>query len=198
LTILKQTKLVGTVERLCLHNDASTDICSSRVDSVNAVFAGLTGESHSGLTRKSCVRVKEQYTENTIIRNTRQISVISVEELALIAEQMGLDNLQPEWLGANLSISGIPDLTLLPPASRLLFSSGAAIVVDVENAPCKYPAEIIDRHFPGKGRKFVKSALHRRGFTAWVEREGTIRQGDLMNVHIPPQRLYPQHHLNIQ
>ena len=110
---------------------------------------------------------------------------MSAEELQLIANAMNLPGIQPEWLGANLCISGIPDLTKIPPSARLLFSSGASLVVDVENEPCKYPAEIIEKHHPGFGKSFVKSAVGMRGVTAWVERQGTIRQGDGVEVHVP-------------
>ena len=34
---------------------------------------------------------------------------------------MELDRLPPEWLGANIVLEGIPELTRIPPASRLVF-----------------------------------------------------------------------------
>ena len=37
----------------------------------------------------------------------------------------------------------------------------------------------------------VKAAMHRRGVTAWVEREGDIAQGDEITVWLPPNRPYP-------
>ena len=93
-------------------------------------------------------------------------------------------------VGANLLLSGIPDLTLLPPSSRLIFSSGASLVVDMQNAPCAYPGKVIDEHHPGKGKGFPRAAIDRRGLTAWVEREGSIATGDNVELHIPPQRIY--------
>jgi hypothetical protein len=36
----------------------------------------------------------------------------------------------------------------------------------------------------------VKAAKHKRGITAWVEREGDVRLGDHITIWIPPQRLY--------
>jgi len=179
------------VDSLLLRATGSDDISTSRVDRVEVQFSGFCGECHSGLTRKSCVRVAQQYNEGTEIRNTRQISVVSVEELSQIADDLKIERLLPEWLGANLSLAGIPDLTLLPPSSRLIFSSGASIVIDMENEPCRYPAELIEKHHPGHGRYFVKRALNKRGLTGWVEREGTIQVGDKVTVHMPPQRVYP-------
>jgi hypothetical protein len=72
----------------------------------------------------------------------------------------------------------------------LLFTGGAALVVDMENAPCAFPGRVIDQFHPGKGKQFTKAALHRRGVTAWVEREGRIELGDEVALHIPPQRIY--------
>jgi MOSC domain-containing protein YiiM len=87
-------------------------------------------------------------------------------------------------------VSGIPDFSKIPPSTRMIFASGASLVVDLENSPCKYPGEIIERHHPGKGDLFPKAAYGRRGVTAWVEREGHITTGEAIKVHIPPQHIY--------
>jgi MOSC domain-containing protein YiiM len=103
---------------------------------------------------------------------------------------MAIPEVKPEWVGANLVTSDIPDLTLLPPSSRMQFPSGATIVVDMENQPCRYPAEIIEKHNPDQKVGFVQAAKHKRGITAWVEREGDVALGDEIIIWIPPQRLY--------
>ena len=108
-----------------------------------------------------------------------------------IAAAMGLPAVQPEWLGANLVVEGLPDLTRLPPSSRLIFAGGASLVVDMENAPCQFPAREIEREHPGHGAAFRRAARHRRGVTAWVEREGRITLSDALRLHVPPQRPYP-------
>ncbi len=158
---------------------------------VEVGFEGFAGENHSGLNRNACVRVKDLYKEGARIRNTRQISIVSDEELTLIAQGMEIDHIEPEWLGANLLIAGIPHFTLLPPSSRLLFSSGACLVVDMENQPCAYPAKEIQKVYPGKGRLFIKNARQRRGVTAWVEKEGAIADGDSIRVYVPSQPPWP-------
>ena len=121
------------------------------------------------------------------IRNTRQISVVSIEELATIAKAMEIEQLCPSYLGANLAIKGIPQLTLLPPGSRLQFTAGATIVVDAENHPCLYPAREIEADFPGSGHRFKPAAASRRGFTAWVERAGAVEVGDRVRLFLPAQ-----------
>ena len=182
--------LEARAEVILVNSTPDEDLSSSRVESTDVSYEGLAGESHSGLVRASCVRVRHQYPQGTEIRNTRQISIISIEELAVIADTMGIAQLQPEWLGANLLVSGIPNFSQIPPSTRMIFAGGASLVVDLENSPCKYPGEIIDRHHPGFGKLFAKAAVGRRGVTAWVEREGDIDTGDSINLYIPPQRIY--------
>ena len=182
--------LEARVQVILVNSTPDEDLSSSRVASVKASYAGLEGESHSGLVRSSCVRVRHQYTQGTEIRNTRQISIVSIEELAVIADNMGVAELKPEWLGANLLVSGIPNFSQIPPSTRMIFAGGASLVVDLENSPCKYPGEIIERHHPGFGKLFAKAAVGHRGVTAWVEREGHINTSDAISLYIPPQRIY--------
>ena len=157
---------------------------------VFASFAGVAGEMHGGVTRASCSRVTGQYPRGTEIRNVRQFSVLSAEELALIAQGMGLAVLNPALLGASLVISGIPDFTHLPPSSRLQFDGGATLVVDMENRPCTLPAKEIEAVHPGLGKRFKPAATDRRGVTAWVEREGVLRVGAKVRLHVPDQRAW--------
>ena len=157
---------------------------------VFASFAGVAGELHGGVTRASCSRVLSQYPRNTEIRNVRQFSVLSEEEMKLIARGMGLTALDPGLLGASLVISGIPDFSHLPPSSRLQAESGATLVVDMENRPCQFPAKEIEKVHPGFGKKFKPNAEDRRGVTAWVEREGVLRLGQRVRLHVPDQRAW--------
>lgn len=186
------TKLAATgrVEALLKNPDRKAGLEKTRTEGLTLRFDGIDGDCHSGLTRAADVRTIKQYPRDTPIRNVRQLTLLSVEELADIAANMEIREVKPEWIGANMVTSGIPDLTLLPPSSRLQFPSGATIVVDMENEPCRYPAEIIERHNPDQKVGFVKAAKHKRGITAWVEREGEVALGDAITIWIPPQRLY--------
>lgn len=183
--MLSPTTLVATVVFLGVNRDGK-DISTSSTNSIDVKYSGFDGDSHSGLTRSSCVRVAKQYPKDTEIRNVRQISALSAEELGDIEKAMTLDTLNPEWVGANLVLSGIPDFSKLPPSSRLIADNGTSMVVDMENAPCKFPGDIIDQYAPGKGSAFPRAALDRRGITLWVEREGSISIGDRLTLHIPP------------
>lgn len=171
--------------------EAEETIRSQAAERLVLGFEGIAGERHSGLTRASCSRVTDQYPRGTEIRNVRQITVLSREEMEVIATEMGLEVLSPEWLGANLVLEGLPDLTLVPPSSRLVFEGGAALAVDMENAPCQFPAREIEREHPGHGAAFRRAARHRRGVTAWVERPGEIALGETARLHVPPLRRYP-------
>jgi MOSC domain-containing protein YiiM len=155
-------------------------------------WQGVVGDSHAGLTRRADVRVPH-YPRGSEIRNERQVTVVAADELAATAEALDLPEIRPEWLGANMMLAGIPHLTLLPPATRLLFASGAAIVVDWENQPCTGPGRVIAQqyHDDSLTSRFVKAALQKRGFTAWVERTGAIAVGDAVTVVIPPQPRWP-------
>lgn len=151
-------------------------------------FAGFDGEVHAGLTRPACSRVAKQHPRDTEIRNVRQLCVVSAEEMAEVAADMGLDRLDYAWVGASLVLEGIPDLTHLPPSSRLQGPDGVTLVVDMENLPCQEPAVTIDKALPGQGKGFKTAAQGKRGVTAWVERPGTLRLGDTLRLHIPAQR----------
>jgi MOSC domain-containing protein YiiM len=130
------------------------------------------------------------YPLETTIRNTRQITILSREELNAVATAMALDTISPELLGANMVLDGIPDLTHLPPSSRLQAENGTTLVIDRINLPCNIPARAIEKACPGKGKLFKSSAAGRRGVTAWVEREGTIEIGDELRLFVPDQRAW--------
>jgi MOSC domain-containing protein YiiM len=178
------------VEILLVNPRRDSGLEKSPVPSIRLTFAGIDGDCHGGLTRQSDVRMRKQFKDGTEVRNARQVSILSVEELSDIAKTMGIPEVRPDWVGANLVTGGIADLTLLPPSTRLQFPSGASIVVDIENLPCRYPAEVIARHYPEPALGFVKAAKHKRGLVGWVEREGEVKTGDAIVLWLPPQRIY--------
>jgi MOSC domain-containing protein YiiM len=187
---VKEISIVGRVDACLLSPDRATGLEKSPTGSLTLTFDGIVGDCHSGPTMVSDARTLKQYPRGVPLKNRRQVSIVSVEEMAEVAEALAIPVLPPEWVGANLLVSGIPDLTILPPATRMMFSSGATLIIDLENQPCKYPAEIIERHHPGHGSAFVARAKHKRGLVAWVEREGTIASGDSIRLLLPPQRLW--------
>ncbi|MCX8508056.1 MAG: sulfurase [Rhodobacteraceae bacterium] len=184
------TEFYGTIVWLGRVADRGAALASGAVGSLTASFAGPTGEAHGGLTRASDSRVTSQYPKGTEIRNSRQFSILSQEELAAMAAEMGIEGLDPALVGATMVVAGIGDFSHLPPSSRLQCAGGATLVVDMQNRPCTLPAPGIEAVHPGKGRLFKPAASGRRGVTAWVEREGTFRLGEKVRLHIPDQRVW--------
>lgn len=158
-------------------------------DRLDLTFAGLADSIHGGLTRPSCSRVTAQYPKGTEIRNTRQLSLVSAEDLAAIAAALDLPEIDPARLGATVVLRGIPDFSHVPPSARLQSEAhGTTLTVDIQNRPCQYPARSLEAAHPGHGKGFRRAAEGRRGVTAWVEREGPLLLGDRLRLHIPDQR----------
>jgi MOSC domain-containing protein YiiM len=169
-------------------------LVTTQQTSVKVDFGGFVGDRHSGLTRKADGRTP-RYPPGTEIRNDRQISIVSIEEMALIARRLTLPIIQPEWLGVNLALRGIPYLSLLPPTTHLFFSGGAVIVIQAENISCKHPGEIIQNHYRQEGLQdlFQEASIHLRGLVACVERCGTIQDGEEVEVEVVLQTTYTLH-----
>ena len=185
---LEPTDMTGEVIWMGHVPDRDASLRSQAVAKAQLTCAGMAGEAHGGLTRPSCARVTSQHPRGTEIRNVRQLSIMSAEELVQIAADCDLENLDPTLIGASMVIAGIPDFTHLPPSSRLQFPDGATLVVDMENRPCNIPTKSIDAAHPGAGGKFKQAAKDKRGITAWVEREGHAHVGDTVRLHVPAQR----------
>jgi hypothetical protein len=185
------TDFTATITWIGRVTDRERTLRSAPMPEVFASFAGVGGEEHAGLTRPSCSRVSAQHPRGTTIRNVRQFSVVSAEDLAAVAVKMGVPAVEPAWIGASLVIEGIPDFTHVPPSSRLQGPDGVTLVVDMENRPCHLPAKVIDEDAPGHGKAFKAAAAGRRGVTAWVEREGWLRLGEVLRLHIPDQPVWP-------
>jgi len=189
---LKPTDYTGRITWIGRVSDRAASLAAESLGHVAVSYAGIAGEEHAGLTRPSCSRVVAQYPKGTEIRNVRQFSVLAVEDLAAIAAKMGVERIDPAWVGASLVVEGIPDFTHLPPSSRLQGPDGMTLVVDMENRPCHLPAKVIDAHLPGVGGRFKAAAKGRRGVTAWVEREGVLQLGEMLRLHIPDQPVWSE------
>ena len=190
MSCLLKSEYSGTITWLGRVLTPEDSIRSEALNAVETTFNGIVGESHSGATRPSCLRVTMLHPKSTEIRNTRQLSILSAEENAEIAASIGLEQLDPSWLGASIVISGVPDFTHIPPGSRLQTAAGTTLTVDLENAPCNWPAKEIEADRPGHGKAFRSAAKGRRGITAWVERPGPLSIGDTVNLFIPTQRTW--------
>lgn len=155
---------------------------------------GISGSRHYGFTRKAGPR-EPWYNRGMEMRSGRQITIVSREELTAIAAAMQVETIAPEWIGANIVVSGIPHFTLLPSGTRIVFAE-ATIVVEAPNAPCRIAGRAIAKHLTpdaapgGLDLAFPTKAKGLRGVVASVERAGTIRAGEPITVKVPPQTLW--------
>jgi hypothetical protein len=168
------------VEAVLMTQDPDNFV-TERLEQVEVDLAGIPNDRHYGLLRPADVRQKF-YPRGKLIANRRQLSIVSVEECEMIAEQLGIERVLPEWLGANVLISGYARLTMLPLGARLLLGSGAGLICEGENKPCSGPAIVIAKECrnPSLQAKFVRAAANRRGIVCSVECPGAIRRGDTL------------------
>ena len=165
-----------------------------RVDVIALDLGGIPGSRHHGFTRKAGPR-EPWYQRGMEMRSARQLTIVSVEELAAIAAAMRLNDIAPEWIGANAVLEGLPRLSWLPSGTRLIFSD-ATIVVEAQNAPCHISGKSIARHVDPDGKvaglslEFPKKAQGLRGLVASVERAGTVRAGETVSVKVPRQSIW--------
>jgi len=205
-------KLSGSVAEVL--KAAGRDFVSRPVDTLEVTFEGIAGDFHAGIARHSGGR-EPWYPRGTLMRNERQVSILSTGELTLVASNLGLPRVEAGWIGGNLVLEGIPDLSFLPPRTLLFFEGGVTLRVDGYNAPCRLAGGSIARHV-GASRKggslaaafdetpdseidwtatdmalaFKDAAHMKRGLVAWVEKEGAIRAGESVSVRIWEQWIY--------
>lgn len=155
------------------------------VDALDLDWGGPIGDRHHGITMLSDTRQKSVYARGTQIRNHRQVSLVDVAELTAIAHALGIDDLPAGVIADNICTSGITELTSLPRMTRLVFSSGAVLMLGGENMPCTIAGGLVAGQFAIEPAAFPKAALGLRGVTGWVEHPGTVRPGDAIDVVLP-------------
>ena len=172
-----------------LHMGNNEDLSKQSQQSLTAEIGGFAGDKHQGPMRETWQG--EWQPAGTIRRNERQWSGVSVEELAHITERLDLtEPLSPATLGANLCLEGIPDFSLLPKGTTLLFPSGAVLLVEEYNPPCsEMGAQIANKYSTRSGepltdKVWLRPASGRRGLVGVIDVAGEIRAGDEVEVRI--------------
>lgn len=175
---LKRTR-AGKVAGLYLSGVVSR--IKAPVERLTFTFAGVTGDGHAGMTRPAGVR-EPGFKRGTEIANLRQVSLVSVEELADIAERMGIAGIDPGWVAANVAIEGAGPITQFPSGTIIRFlPSGASIYVTELNSPCSLAAKMIGKaggFDKDQTSQFVRHAMGRRGLVGIVYAEGVVSVGD--------------------
>ncbi|WP_102958912.1 MOSC domain-containing protein [Mangrovicella endophytica] len=183
-------KLAGRVAGL--YRAGPDDFPTSVVDALDLSFDGIAGDVHGGPTRRSGGR-EPWYKRGTEMRNERQLSLLAPDELQVAADGLGIPEIKPEWIGGNMLIEGIPNLTWLPPRTLLFFAGGVTLKIDGDNGPCRLAGRSIAKHFDGREDiefGFVQAAKNRRGLVAWVEKPGRISVGEALEARLPEQWIY--------
>ncbi len=165
---------------------------TAAVESLPLTFEGIPGDFHAGISRFSGAR-EPWYQRGTEMRNERQISILAPDEMRLIARRLEIPELRPEWIGGNLLLRGIDNLTRLPPRTVLFFEGGVSIRIDGDNLPCRTAGRSIAAQFEGRDdieTEFSKQSRDMRGLVGWVEKEGTISHGEEFEARIPKQWIY--------
>ena len=188
----------GTVESVLLTPQ------NGRVSSLQTVLPvshayGLSGDKHAGgyvVSGHDDDLLLLGFTKGTPAANLRHFSLVSVEELTAIAQEMRLPDgvMPPGLLAENIVVSGIEDLTSsLCAGSLLCFTRPdndrpqAALQVTGPNESCGHPHANIVAHFGGPRAfrahvPFIKAAAGRRGVVGLVRVGGGICPGDTMQV----------------
>jgi len=179
--------LTGKV--ISVHSGGNEDLSKHIRESLDVEIGGIAGDKHQGFVRKAWEGEWEP--AGTRRRNERQWSGVSVEELAHIMERLDLTKpLTPETLGANLCVAGIPEFSLLPKGTKLVFPSGAVLLVEEYNPPCTdMGAQIAAKYTTTSGKPladdaWLRPASGRRGVVGVVDVPGVIEAGDDVEVRI--------------
>jgi MOSC domain len=190
--IIPARKLEGVVDTLLVAK--GKDFITAPVSCLNITFEGIEADHHAGLTRKAGGR-EPWYQRGTIMRNERQISLVALDELRAAAAEMGVAEIKPEWMGANIVVGGIANFSMLPPRTLLFFEGGVTIKIDGQNAPCRATGRAIAAgvgagDFEGTALAFKDAAKRRRGLVGWVEKPGVIQAGEKVTARLPEQWIY--------
>jgi MOSC domain-containing protein YiiM len=172
-----------------VHAGSNEDLSKDSRPSIEVELDGVVGDAHRSFDRQTWAGDKQP--NGTRRRNERQWSAVSLEELAEIGEAMALERPpSAEDLGANLCLSGIPELSRLPKGTLLRFPSGAELVVEEYNPPCRAIGEQVAAKYrtrsgePPSATAFPAAAKLLRGIVGVVEVPGRINAGDEVEVEI--------------
>ncbi len=180
--------MTGRVAGLHVGESGIEDLSKAPRSLISAQLDGIAGDNHRGFRREAFSGDKEP--EGTVRRNERQWSGMSMEEIAMISKNMGLDQeLKGSDLGANICFSDLPGFSQLPKGSKFIFPSGAKLVAVEYNPPCIEMGARLAEKYTRSGEAFVagrfpRAAVGLRGLVGVVDVPGDIHVGDQVTVEI--------------
>lgn len=173
------------------HHYRSGDVSSQPVNTIHLDMHGIIGDRHHGKIAFSRSRQKAYVEKGTPIVNLRQITVVSLPELKLIAEHLGVPDVSGADVGANIVLDTPLGFTLFPAGVNgvLRFPSGVILYCMGENEPCDGPGRTLAKRHNRSDliNKFPKMAMHRRGVIAIV---GTVGNG-VIHTDDPVELFWP-------
>ena len=184
-------KWVGKL--VSVHTGNNANYSKAAQPSARVELDGFVGDKHRGYERIAASYDPDP--TGTIRRNERQWTGVSIEELAIIGVRLDLNEpLMAATLGSNICVEGIPEFSRLARGSRLIFPSGAVLVIEDCNPPClDIAVEIAAAHTTRSGqpvatKMFPKHAMGLRGVNGVVDVAGTIVPGDQVVVEVNEAR----------
>jgi len=168
-----------TAKVVAVHRDALHRFSKLPVDAITLQAGfGVVGDAHGGVT----VQHRSRVARDPSAPNLRQVHLLGAELLdELVAQGF---RVAPGVLGENVTTRDV-DLLALPTGTRLEFGDASLEVTGLRN-PCvqldKYQdglmRAVLDRDPDGR-------LIRRAGVMAVVLRDGVVRPGDPIVVHLP-------------
>ena len=155
---------------------------------------GIQEDRHYGPNRTADTREAKDgiATKGEVLAtNPRQITILSEEDVAVIADNLGIVELLPEDVGANIILATLPEFTKnAPGGTRIVFpASGDVLWVTGPNERCPWPGRAVEDRLgiEGIARAFKRESNWLGGVTAMVYRiqQGRIAPGDTAELILP-------------
>tara|TARA_B100000989_G_C19407410_1_gene412735 strand:- start:124 stop:708 length:585 start_codon:yes stop_codon:yes gene_type:complete len=176
-------KIIGKIDSLFL-GVIEEELIKRSVKQLEFRLDGVIGDRHAGFERVTWEGDDKQVA-NTLRRNERQWSAVSLEELDEISEKMNLRvPLNAGDIGANFCVSGANNFSKLPKGTIFKFDSGVELTVEEYNPPCLGMSKNLAQKILDKNGNvldetlFLQVAKYLRGLVGVVEVPGIIHKND--------------------
>ncbi len=148
---------------------------------------GVIGCKYRGFSRLSdeddqILFNDRNFPSNIVVRNWRQVSIGSIEELEALSAKLGVQ-ITPALLGINVTLRGIAGLSSLEKGTVLSFPNQTILTVESAIIPRRIHAYKVARLYPEiETELFLNSARNLRGLVSSVFRSGIINLEDPVQI----------------
>jgi hypothetical protein len=102
MSLLTKLSFTGNVDSLLLRPLRDGGFEKAPHGNMQLAFSGPVGDCHRGELRKSDSRTLALHKRGIDIRNVRQVTIVSREELAALAQRLEVPHIEASWIGANI------------------------------------------------------------------------------------------------